>query len=351
MQQKVEILVKPYETVAAERELDVLYHYLMAKCPWKEDGVFDGAIEGRVDDVLGGGVFMFPTRLCYDGTVYPIAAGSDFWVDKAFRKYELGLSIPEKMLEISPNILLGGVSREAEPVYKLFGYSFFDIPRQVYIVNSHFLVSRKLGGWAAKLVTSLIDAGLHLAYTLLQRRFRRKYARFRIVEKKVGEIDYPGIERIMEADGHPYRELHDKDWIDWVMKYADGHPESRQYFYEVYLDDRLVGFFLNKVKFRELLNGRFADVKYGTVLEWGSLDQGILMDSDLCAMAFAQFGKRADAIALCSTDPGFCAYIPKKLRKEMGHLNYAVALEEDKFPGFRTEGNWRIRPAGGDASF
>lgn len=351
MNNSVEILVKSFEEIEKERSIDTKSRYLMRTNPYKDGHSVNGAIEGRVDDALGGCVYVFPTQLNYDGKIYPIMSGTDFWVSQAFRKFQLGLMIPEKMLDISPNYLFAGVSKNAQPVYQYFGFELFDLQRFVYIVNSHFLVSLKLKGILAKIATLFANASLYLFYDSLRLFFKIKYWKFKVVEKSVDDIDYDGVSNIINADMHRYKEYHGKEWIKWVMNYSDKHPESQQHFYEIYRKGELVGFFLNKNKFRELLNGKYQNVIYGSIIEWGSINQDILKDSDICAIAFSKFGKRTDAIAMCSHEEDFFNEIPRKVRKRMGNLNYAVILDEKKFPDYQNENNWRIRPAGGDASF
>lgn len=351
MNNKVEILVKGFEEIDKERSIDTKSRYLMKTDPYKDGHSVNGAIEGRVDGALGGCVYVFPTQLNYDGKIYTIMSGTDFWVSQTFRKFQLGLMIPEKMLEMSPNYLFAGVSKNAQPVYQYFGFEFFDLQRYIYIVNAHFLVSLKLKGHIAKVATIFVNAGLYLCYDTLRLYYKAKYAKFKVVEKKVDDINYEGVSRIINADMHRYKEYHGKEWIEWVMNYSDKHPESQQHFYEIYRKKELVGFFINKNKYRELLNGKYKNVVYGSIIEWGSIDQDIIKDSDICAMAFSRFGKETDAIAMSSHGDKFFSSIPKKLIKRMGNLNYAVLLDSKMFPDFQKEENWRIRPAGGDASF
>lgn len=351
MKHNIEIKKIPYNEIIESTTIDNKSLYTMQENPYHNDSLTSGVIEGLVDGVIGGQVYIFPTLLCLKKEFVIGVSGTTLSVSKEYRKYEFGITIPETMVNSAPACLIAGVSKEAQPVYRYLGMKFFDMSRYVFIVNSHFIVEKKIQGVLGKIISLIIDTGLHAIYRTFQFFFKLKYGGFNVVERKIDEIDYEGIKNIMDADKHPYREEHDKRWIKWVMNYHDTYKESQQHFYEVYKNDKLVGFFLNKNKFRPLMNGRYKNVVYGTILEWGSIDQNVLSDADLCVMAFSRFGMQTDAIAMICNEDHFFNKIPKWARKKMGNLNYAVKLDKEKYPDFKEEKNWRIRPAGGDASF
>ncbi len=352
MENTVEIIIRDFHKIESLESLDEKVRYVMEANPYNNDNQVTGSVEGWVNGELGGHEYVFPMRFCCENKSFPLMSGSTLSVKKEFRKYELGLMLPEKFLEISSrNCTFTGASKAAERIYKFYGIQFFYMKRFVYIVNSDFLVNMKLKGLIGKMVSSLINLFLHSAYNILKLSIEQKFRAFKIVEKTVENIDYEGVERIMDADGHKYREDHGKEWIKWVMNYKEKNTATQQHFYEVYLHDKIVGFFINKVNFRKLLNSKYKNVRYGTILEWGSIDQNVLKDSDLCAMAFSKFGKMADAIAMCSNKDEFSTSIPNMLKRRMGDLNFAVCLDKKQFPDYKNENNWRIRPAGGDMSF
>lgn len=347
MKHDIKVFFRPYKTFNEEYNYDNKCKYILKTNPFVDDRLEGGAIEGYVDDNLGGSVYVFPMHLYADGEIYSFMSGSTFWVNKKFRKYELGMMIPEKMLEMSSNYILGGVSPEAQPVYQYYGFQSFNLKRYVYIVNSHFLVSQKMKGLLAKVITSASDIGLHMVYRALKAKFWMKYRRFRIIERNVSEIDFTSVEHVVKAGGERFMELHDRPWIEWVMNF-DG---AEHHFYEVYLNNLMVGFFINKIVFRELLNGRYRNVNYGAIIEWGSADQNILKDSDLCALAVSKFGTTVDAIAMCSMEEMFFTEIPSVFKRRMRDLNFEIILDDKQFPGYEISRNWRIRPAYGDNSF
>ena len=354
MKQKVLILSKSINELddfEKESIIDYKCRYILTQDPYKVENLLNGVILGKVDDVIGGCVCLFPIRMMLDGCDCFALSGSTFWVSKDYRKYELGFSIPEKMLELSPNIFFCGVSEKAQPVYKYFGFSLFKLERYVFILNSHFLLSQKLTGFVEKVATSVVDIALHTSYNLLKLYYKFKYRHFKIVEKQLENIDFSGIQKILDADFHRYKEMHDNDWIRWVMNFKDEYSESGQHFYEVYHKGELVGFFINKIRFRELLNGKYKNVVFGTLLEWGSINEKILSNSDLCAMSFSKFGLNTDAIQIISDEQSFTSMIPNILKRRMRDFTYAVTLDERQFPAYKEKENWRLRPAGGDISF
>lgn len=347
MKHDVKVVFRPFQSFDKEYKCDNKCRYILKKNPFDGDRLGGGAIEGYVDNSLGGSVYVFPIRFYADGNLYNIMSGSTFWVNKKFRKYELGLMIPEKMLEMSCNYILGGVSSEAQPVYQYYGFQSFKLKRYVYIVNSHFLINLIIKGLLAKSITMVADLGLHMVYCALKAKFWMKYRKYSIVERNVSEIDYTSVDHILKAGGQRFMEMHNRPWIEWVMNYdgADHH------FYEVYLHNKMVGFFINKIVFREKLNGRYNNVNYGSIIEWGSVDQNLLKDSDLCALAVSQFGTKVDAIDMSSIEDMFSSEIPSVFKRKMGDLNIEIILDDKQFVGYKNSRNWRIRPAYGDNSF
>lgn len=354
MKQKALVLTKSIsglDEFEKDSILDYKCRYILSQDPYKVEHLLNGVILGKIDDRIGGCVCLFPIKMMLDNIIVFVLSGAKFWVSKDYRKYELGFSIPEKMLELSPNIFFCGVSEEAQPVYKYFGFSLFKLERFVFIINSHFLISQKLTGFIEKVATSIVDIALHTSYYLLKLTYKFKYRHFKIVEKQLENIDFSGIQKIFDADNHRYKEMHDKDWIRWVMNFKDEYPASGQHFYEVYLKGKLVGFFINKIRFKKLLNGKYNNVVFGTIIEWGSINENVLSNSDLCAMSISKFGLNTDAIQIISDERSFTSMLPNILKRRMRDFTYAVTLDERHFPAYKEKNNWRLRPADGDVSF
>lgn len=326
------------------------YKYMIGANPYIENDDYLGRIEGYVDDVMAGAVFTFPIQFVYNGEVVDALSGSNFYVDKEYRKYELGMMIPEEMIARSENIILGGVSQEAQPVYEYYDYHFFDMPRDIYIVNPHFFVNTMFHGVTARCLSFVGKICCGLLYDVFRVIRKTQYMKYKVVLAKNSE-DYVNADKIICQDGHPFRENHDIRWLKWVMGYKDGHPESNQRLYYVYRDKDLVGFFIIKNKFRELLNGKYKNVVYGSLLEWGTIDENILSEQDICALAFIKFGKSVDAMSFASVNPDMTKRIPKILKRRKGKLNMAVRLDSNIYSDFADISHWRVRPAAGDASF
>ena len=330
---------------------EMQYKYMLRANPYVPDMSYPCRIEGYVNNHLAGAVFTFPIEIVADGKVLEILSGSNFYVDKEYRKYELGLTIPEKWIERSGNILLGGISKEAKPVYKYYGFKFFEIPRFVYIVNPGFIIESMVPRFLSTVICPIASAICAGYYWLMSTVRKWKYRRFRVVLSDNTDKDYDIVEQIIEKDTHSYRENHDSRWLRWVMNYQDEYEKSDQELYFIYDKETPVGFFLIKYKYREELNGKYKDVVYATLLEWGTVGEEILSEQELCDISFTKFGLKADALAFISENADFSDRIPKLLYRRMGDLNMAVLLRDGDFPRYRDIKSWRIRPGVGDTSF
>ena len=347
MKHSVRLINKKVGDLLLSDNISSQYKYMLEANPYIVDSSYQGRIEGFVDDVLAGAVFTFPIQFVFNNEVFDALSGSNFYVDKKYRKYELGMMIPEEMLNRSENIIIGGVSQEAQPVYEYYGFHFFDMPRDIYIVNPHFLVTARFHGFISRCLTFVGKICCGILYDVFCLVRKIQYLQYKVVL----ENDYSFVEQIIRQDPHLFRENHDTRWLRWVMEYKDEHPESTQRLYCVFRKNEIVGFFILKNKFREVLNGKYKNVVYGLLLDWGTIDESKLSEQDICALAFIKFGKSVDAMSFASVNPNMTKRIPKLLKRRKGKLNMAVRLDSRKYPGFEVAAHWRVRPAAGDVSF
>lgn len=90
----------------------------------------------------------------------------------------------------------------------------------------------------------------------------------------IEKVDYvpEEVERMVLADEHKYKELHDRVWFEWNLKYSFNGDERNSKYLSVIKNKKgeIVGFFLNKIEFFAQASSRgFKNVLLGTVSEWG----------------------------------------------------------------------------------
>jgi hypothetical protein len=164
------------------------------------------------------------------------------------------------------------------------------------------------------------------------------------------------IEKIFNADTHTFKELHNIEWFNWHLDYNfSDNSRNHQDLYLVSKNNENIGFFMTKVRFKEKAGqGKLKNLLIGSIIEWGSINPQILTDKELCIMAINKLYKKdkVDIIDIMTDDADTISFLRKSGLKKNGTGNFAIYTGEDsplnKFPEYKVQTNWRIRPATSD---
>ena len=302
-----------------------------------------GAIElvGLHDGVEAGREVMIPLEICARGRTYPVVAGANLFVDPAHRKSNLGLLLPEAMRNASPSgvAVAGAVSRLAQPVYEFLGFVKFKMPRYAIPLHGrrHFGI---LVGMAVAVYRVLLDA----------------LASFRIRGLEMVSVDPDDeatvrrVADLIAADGHPYCEVHDEEWLRRHMResFTGERPLEMVAFRK---GGRLVGFALTKVRRRETLRN-LKDVRHGMVVEWQFAEGLQGLSGWLLVKAALGMNDRADLVEIASDDAAVHSLLRRLGWRPVDYENFMLGTAEASPLSGDTElrkpENWRLRPAMGD---
>jgi hypothetical protein len=269
-----------------------------------------------------------------------------------YRKYAIGSYAMINLLELHPekNIIQCGISNMALPIYQALKFTIFETPRYILLKKSRSAVETilKSTGLLTKTISLLTDFVL---FCLRQSFYALN--RIRTSGYSVEQVfECPkDVEDIVLSDSHCFKELHDKKWFDWTLKYdyCDDTCKKKE-LYVVKNDSGVVeAFFFNKIKFFEQASHRgFKNVILGSVSEWGIRPGSRITEADLQIMATRYMPKNIDACEVTSTDENTIKSFKRNLFFHVGVITMGVDLKSIKGKAKNDFKNWRIRIAGGD---
>lgn len=312
-------------------------------------------IFGLVDNEIVGSETHFPIILELDKQEYPSVSGHGLSVSVNHRGLGLGTRLTDQRLDYSntKSLLLCDASQMHLPILKKLGAIIFLMPRMILLRHSFSVIENKTNKIIAKCLAPIVDIFLKIPYRLVKRRIRKKTRKLCIRELERA----PGtIENIISSDLHPFKEKHSCEWFNWVKNYSLVEDNSIiKKLYGVYHNNELVGFFMTKQRFYPQASHRgYKNVVMGSIMEWGTINNSIITDNDLCLLALLSFDKEVDAIELCCTDEESAKYFKKLGLIQVGNGNVVIRyrnnspLNEIKY--LDRQSNWRLRPAMGDNS-
>ena len=271
--------------------------------PYLTDDFKYGLTISYVDGVIGGRCSLYPVRFKKGDEVCEAVSGSSLEVHEDYRHLAIGADVfayPVFAKEYG-YIIFSGISDMALPLYKKLRFNLLAFPRMMLIGNARSILESK-GLRGATLTTAAAVANLLLKpFNVLNRRRGRRIAERFVVE----QLDVvPGwVDGIVLDDGHKYMEVHDHRWLQWNLdNNFRGLEQDKQSFYAIFKDEKPVGFFLIKERFRILAGGSLKNVLIGSIVEWGTKDEKILNESDINKIALGRFSKKCDIIEFATTD-------------------------------------------------
>lgn len=327
--------------------------YALNNNPFKNKESIPAKISAVLNNTIIGSIICFPAIIIFYDKHLTCNGGSSLYVNPQYRGYGIGTKLSIKRLNISANkiSLAAGLSHMSLPIYKKLGCTVFYPERYAIIVNSRILFSRWLKGFFLKTISSLTN--IILKIPVYRNSIYIKYLSKEFSTINIKEAT-PEIEKIFNADTHPFKELHNTNWFNWHLNYSfSDNPQSCQNLYLVKKGKNAVGFFMTKIRFKEnAAQGKLRNLLVGTIIEWGSINQSIITDKDLNILAINELSKCVDIIDIITDDKDTIAHLKKIGCKRNGNGNFAVYVGENspliQYPEYKEQKNWRIRPATSD---
>ncbi len=251
-------------------------------------------------DVPVGRNMFFKTRFKAGDIILTVHTGSAFMVEESYRKEGVGGYIfwDSRDLKMFPG-MAAGVSDDAIVLFRKLKNIIFEFPRMMQLRDMKPLLGKKgLRGYPLALIGGVGNLTLRCYYGLLRLVYHSpKGYSIRQLEKVPAWVN-----EITMNDGHKYGEVHDQPWLQWCLnnKFTSDSRDG-QSFYGVYQDEKPVGFFMTKVRYRDELKGMH-NVVLGSIVEWGVAKGCPLREIDLCWMALETFPQDVTIIQTASND-------------------------------------------------
>ena len=110
---------------------------------------------------------------------------------------------------------------------------------------------------------------------------------------------------------------------------------------------------MTKIRFHENVHETFKNLTLGYIMEWGSIDETIINEADICAIAVHRFPKYVDGIVIAGSNTNIASKVPL-VRKKLGETNFMINIRKgyrELYPGYTDINNWRLRPGMCDSFF
>lgn len=307
----------------------------------------------RVDGMIMGREMYFPTKMKNGDHVIPSFASSSLFVTEEGRKYMLGASLIMYQIHNMENtvLLYGGMTQMAVDLYKKLSFVVFDVPTLWQIRNANpILQYYRFKGALLSISNMICNVFLGFFHSICRVVYCISNKRFEVV-KLMETPDW--VEKIIKDDGHKYSEYHSKEWFNWVINNNFyGKKNDTQGLYGIYQKGTPLGFVLITEREGTNTERKINKINYGTIREWGTVDESILSEFQIYRIALALFSQKVDIVSISTLD----CKVKNKLYK-YGFLNHGsyniafrpVGMKLDKDSELIT--NWRIRASYSDTCF
>lgn len=302
-------------------------------------------------DKVVGATNPFSGRLLINGEAIPCQNGSYLYSHDDYRKDNVGGELFLRITNLHPtkNCFFVGISQMAIGLYKALKYSLFEFPRLIYLCKSRSVVQSILHSealWTKSLI-GLADIVLWLHRQIINVHNSIFYRGYSIDNVKECPDE---VEQIVIQDKHLYKELHDKAWFDWSLKYTISEdPRTLRRLYVIKKNGKIEAFFLVKQEFFEKASSRgFKNVYLGSIMEWGITEESQLTEKDVVLMSLNSFDNNVDGIQYATTEHKIEKQLKKWLFVGIGNANTGVRIRSVKDNSLKDINNWRLRLGGSD---
>lgn len=297
-----------------------------------------------IDNKVCGGLMLFESSFYNGVTIERAQCMSALETVEQYREEGIGAGLfCYAAAKTEPKyVICSGISDLALPLYKMMRFKMLTFPRMLYLNDSAPIVYSILG---KNLLGTLARYCLNaLCFPI---RFKNNYRRKSILRRFsiINEKKVPAwVEDLTLRDSKKYKEVHDKNWLQWNLDYNfQGEPSNKQSFYTIFENENPIGFFMTKERYREEAGGKLRDFVLGAIVEWGTYDEKKLSECDIYILALSTFTKNVGIIEIASTNPNTVSTM-----KSYGFLKHGVARValRDKTKQLKDSDNidnWRLR--------
>lgn len=311
---------------------------------------------GIVDKTIAGTGYILPIELSLNGKIYDSNAAHNLLVNKNYRGCGLGSKITDARLDFcsTKSLVLCNPSQMQIPILKRLGGIILTMPRLVLVKNSISVIETKFKGNLAKPISKILDCGLKLIISGVKHSAKQISSRNISIEEyqKIPEI----VNDIINKDTHPFKEIHNKDWFQWVKDNSLIENSSiTKRFFLIKKNNEPIGFFMTKTEFYESASHRgYKNLTLGSVIEWQTINENILSTSDIMLLAIKSFPDDVDAIEICTDDSKTIKRLKCKGLIQVGMAHVVIRFRPDScfnnIQNLNIQKNWRIRPSMGDGA-
>jgi GNAT superfamily N-acetyltransferase len=292
----------------------------------------------QADGVVCGKRMYYPTRMMASGEIVNTIGGSNYYVHPDYRKYAIGGALIMHASKKANNFMLsGGCSQDSLKIYEAMKAGIFQFPR-LSLPMKPFAHQHYSG--VKGLVLSLREIFRNIPhYAKSGKSVHSSIEKSRMfVVKEVKEVpEWAG--EMVKNDTRPYKELHDRQWLQWNLDYnfcGDASTGNIQKFLEIYHRGEPIGFALLTERKR---NG----ITIGFVQEWQSADVNLLKESDIYYLSIVHFSKDVSYIKIATVSEAVIDEMKKNGFKDDGMANIVFKDLQKKYEDINDISKWRIR--------
>ena len=312
----------------------------LAACPFVQDDTVAAYLVLSDGAVVGKEVY-FTTRIKLGDEILDAESASSLSVAPAYRQLAVGADIVMATFLRSRLFLGAGVSEMALPLDRKLKFHVLEFPRLMQLRNAKPLLAARHLSWLG----GVANLPLGWFHKLILRKAGRLARKFRI--EQVSTV--PGwVDDIVLRDGHKYAECHDHKWLQWNLDHRfNDHPRSRQALFCVFQDGEPLGFYMLKERFKEKAGG-LENVLVGSLVEWGTQDDGRLTESGLLLLSLRDFSSGVDIVETATADENTARAVRKYGFIPHGKANIVFKDRTKKYADAADMGQWRVRFGCGD---
>jgi len=286
--------------------------------------------------------------------------GSTTFVAKEYRNTEVGMEFGSYAKKKSPGFCTAGsaMSRLMVRVLKYKKQLIIEMPRYILLFDSAPVLGMYISGWFQKLVSKVVDSIADVYYGLIKAIVGLRLRRFCVCEVRCNdEQTLRAVADLIANDPHDWAEIHDADWLQWVMSNAFPANANPMRLFVVKARGEIVAFYMIKKRFHEQASHRgFKNVWLGSIMEWQATPDYTKYMSWILLQAAIAMRKEVDACELITADDGVGKLFRRFGARHVGDGNFNFHIPNDHaLSEFREESkdsaNWRLRPAISDAPF
>lgn len=295
-----------------------------------------------VDGVVAGRTMSYDTKMKIGDSIVKASSGSALDVAECYRHLGVGATLMMNVVALDYDYLVfAGISDQALPLYKKLRYHILEYPRLMLLKNSRpILYSKGMKGVVLDVVSFILNLPIRLFSSIVMLRSRRVSKHYQIVEEKVVP---QWVNDIIKDDKSKYMEVHDQSWLQWNLDYNfNGLEKDTQHFFSVYKNDRPLGFFMTKERYKEKA-GSLKSVLVGSIVEWGAFDEDVLSEFTLCKMALSKFSSDIHIIEMASSNKKTISSMKKLGFVQYGFAHIVFKDKTKKHKDAADINNWRIR--------